>query len=252
MTSGSTNAVGKIVNDVYASVILAGTHLAPSIKVAEAAKVIENSQRDINIAFVNELSKIFNKMGIDTQDVLEAASTKWNFLPFKPGLVGGHCIGVDPYYLAQCAQRYGYNPEIILAGRRMNDGMGDYVATQVIKSMLKKGIQVLNSKILILGITFKENCPDVRNTKVIDIYHSLEEYNVNITVFDPWAEPSIVEREYGISVTNELPNENFDSIVLAVAHDKFKDIDICSWAKDKSVIFDVKSILPKELVDGRL
>lgn len=252
MTSGSTNAVGKIVNDVYASVILAGTHLAPSIKVAEAAKVIENSQRDINIAFVNELSKIFNKMGIDTQDVLEAASTKWNFLPFKPGLVGGHCIGVDPYYLAQCAQRYGYNPEIILAGRRMNDGMGDYVATQVIKSMLKKGIQVLNSKILILGFTFKENCPDVRNTKVIDIYHSLEEYNVNITVFDPWAEPSIVEREYGISVTNELPNENFDSIVLAVAHDKFKDIDICSWAKDKSVIFDVKSILPKELVDGRL
>lgn len=252
VTSGSTNAVGKIVNDVYASVILAGTHLAPSIKVAEAAKVIENSQRDINIAFVNELSKIFNKMGIDTQDVLEAASTKWNFLPFKPGLVGGHCIGVDPYYLAQCAQRYGYNPEIILAGRRMNDGMGDYVATQVIKSMLKKGIQVLNSKILILGFTFKENCPDVRNTKVIDIYHSLEEYNVNITVFDPWAEPSIVEREYGISVTNELPNENFDSIVLAVAHDKFKDIDICSWAKDKSVIFDVKSILPKELVDGRL
>ena len=252
MTSGSTNAVGKIVNDVYASVILAGTHLAPSIKVAEAAKVIENSQRDINIAFVNELSKIFNKMGIDTQDVLEAASTKWNFLPFKPGLVGGHCIGVDPYYLAQCAQRYGYNPEIILAGRRMNDGMGDYVATQVIKSMLKKGIQVLNSKILILGFTFKENCPDVRNTKVIDIYHSLEEYNVNITVFDPWAEPSIVEQEYGISVTNELPNENFDSIVLAVAHDKFKDIDICSWAKDKSVIFDVKSILPKELVDGRL
>ena len=252
MTSGSTSAVGKIVNDVYASVITAGTHLAPSIKVAEAAKVIENSQRDINIAFVNELSKIFNKMDIDTQDVLEAASTKWNFLPFKPGLVGGHCIGVDPYYLAQCAQRYGYNPEIILAGRRMNDGMGDYVATQVIKSMLKKGIQVLNSKILILGFTFKENCPDVRNTKVIDIYHSLEEYNVNITVFDPWAEPSIVEREYGISVTNELPNENFDSIVLAVAHDKFKDIDICSWAKDKSVIFDVKSILPKELVDGRL
>ena len=189
VTSGSTPEVGQFVNDVYASVITAGTHLAPTIKVAEAAKVIENSQRDINIAFVNELSKIFSRMGIDTQDVLEAASTKWNFLPFKPGLVGGHCIGVDPYYLAQCAQRYGYNPEIILAGRRMNDGMGEYVAQQVIKLMLKKGIQVLGSHILILGFTFKENCPDVRNTKVIDIYRALREYSVCITSTTPGRRP---------------------------------------------------------------
>ena len=195
VTSGSTPEIARIVDDVYASVITAGTHSAPTIKVAEAAKVIENSQRDINIAFVNELSKIFTRMGIDTQDVLEAASTKWNFLPFKPGLVGGHCIGVDPYYLAQCAQRYGYNPEIILAGRRMNDGMGEYVANQVVKLMLKRGIQVLNSNILILGFTFKENCPDVRNTKVIDIYHALKEYGVNISVYDPWANPMIVEKE---------------------------------------------------------
>ena len=195
VTSGSTPEVADIVDKVYSSVIQAGTHKASSIKVAEAAKVIENSQRDINIAFVNELSKIFSRMGIDTQDVLEAAATKWNFLPFKPGLVGGHCIGVDPYYLAQCAQQYGYNPEIILAGRRMNDGMGEYVATETIKLMLKKGIQVLNSNILILGFTFKENCPDVRNTKVIDIYKALKEYNLNITVYDPWANPAIVEHE---------------------------------------------------------
>ena len=207
MTSGSTSEVAKIVDEVYAWVITAGTHLAPSIKVAEAAKVIENSQRDINIAFVNELSKIFNRMGIDTQDVLEAASTKWNFLPFKPGLVGGHCIGVDPYYLAQCAQRYGYNPEIILAGRRMNDGMGEYVANQVIKLMLKKGIQVVNSTILILGFTFKENCPDVRNTKVIDIYKALKEYNVNIVVYDPWVDPAIAKHEYDIEIVDKLPSE---------------------------------------------
>ena len=204
VTSGSTPEIGKKVNEVYASVISAGTHLAPTMKVAEAAKVIENSQRDINIAFVNELSKIFTRMGIDTQDVLEAASTKWNFLPFKPGLVGGHCIGVDPYYLAQCAQSYGYNPEIILAGRRMNDGMGEYVAGQVIKLMLKKGIQVLNSNILILGFTFKENCPDVRNTKVIDIYEALMGYNLNITVYDPWANPDIVKHEYGIESVAHL------------------------------------------------
>ena len=204
VTSGSTLEIGKKENEVYASVISAGTHLAPTMKVAEAAKVIENSQRDINIAFVNELSKIFMRMGIDTQDVLEAASTKWNFLPFKPGLVGGHCIGVDPYYLAQCAQSYGYNPEIILAGRRMNDGMGEYVAGQVIKLMLKKGIQVLNSNILILGFTFKENCPDVRNTKVIDIYEALMGYNLNITVYDPWANPDIVKHEYGIESVAHL------------------------------------------------
>lgn len=252
VTSGSTPEVGKKVNEIYASVITAGTHLAPTIKVAEAAKVIENSQRDINIAFVNELSKIFTRMGIDTQDVLEAASTKWNFLPFKPGLVGGHCIGVDPYYLAQCAQTYGYNPEIILAGRRMNDGMGEYVANQVVKLMLKKGIQVLNSNILILGFTFKENCPDVRNTKVIDIYRSLQEYNVNITVYDPWANPAIVKHEYGIEVTNELPKEQFDAIVLAVAHKEFVNMDMAPILGQKCVLFDVKGVCRKDSVDGRL
>lgn len=252
VTSGSTPEVGKIVDDVYSSVITAGTHLAPTMKVAEAAKVIENSQRDINIAFVNELSKIFTKMGIDTNDVLEAASTKWNFLPFKPGLVGGHCIGVDPYYLAQCAQRYGYNPEIILAGRRMNDGMGEYVAEQTIKLMLKKGIQVLNSNILILGFTFKENCPDVRNTKVIDIVNALKEYNLNITIYDPWANPAIAKHEYGIEIINELPKEKFDSVIVAVAHKEFVELDVTSFLKEKHVIFDVKGFLKRNIVDGRL
>lgn len=252
VTSGSTPEIGKYVDEVYSSVITAGTHLAPTMKVAEAAKVIENSQRDINIAFVNELSKIFTRMGIDTLDVLEAAGTKWNFLPFRPGLVGGHCIGVDPYYLAQCAQTYGYNPEIILAGRRMNDGMGEYVANQTIKLMLKKGIQVLNSNILILGFTFKENCPDVRNTKVIDIYKALKEYNLNITVYDPWANPSIVEREYGINVVNELPTEKFDACVAAVAHKKFEGLDVISLLKENHVVFDVKCTLDRNIVDGRL
>ena len=252
VTSGSTPEIGNLVNEVYSSVIVAGTHLAPSIKVAEAAKVIENSQRDINIAFVNELSKIFNKLGIDTQDVLEAASTKWNFLPFKPGLVGGHCIGVDPYYLAQCAQRHGYNPEIILAGRRMNDGMGEYVATETVKLMLKKGLQVLDSHILILGFTFKENCPDVRNTKVIDIYRALKEYNVNVTVYDPWANPDIVRHEYGIEVTNELPADKFDTAILAVAHRKFETLDVRSLLEDRHVIFDVKAFLDRKIIDGRL
>lgn len=252
VTSGSTPEIGKIVDDVYSSVITAGTHLAPTMKVAEAAKVIENSQRDINIAFVNELSKIFTKMGIDTLDVLEAAGTKWNFLPFRPGLVGGHCIGVDPYYLAQCAQRYGYNPEIILAGRRMNDGMGEYVATETIKHMLKKGIQVLNSNIVIFGFTFKENCPDVRNTKIIDIYRALKEYNVNITVYDPWANPAIAKHEYGIEVTNELPNEKFDTLIMGVAHNEFKELDVTQFVKDSHVIFDVKGTLPKAIVDARL
>lgn len=226
--------------------------MAPTIKVAEAAKVIENSQRDINIAFVNELSKIFTRMGIDTQDVLEAASTKWNFLPFKPGLVGGHCIGVDPYYLAQCAQAYGYNPEIILAGRRMNDGMGEYVANQVVKLMLKKGIQVLDSNLLILGFTFKENCPDVRNTKVIDIYNALKEYNVNITVYDPWANPVIVKHEYEIEITNKFPKEKYDAVVLAVAHENFQSLDFSFLTKENAVVFDVKGIYKKESVDGRL
>ena len=252
VTSGSTLEIGKYINEVYSSVITAGTHLAPTMKVAEAAKVIENSQRDINIAFVNELSKIFNKMGVDTLDVLEAAGTKWNFLPFRPGLVGGHCIGVDPYYLAQCAKRYGYNPEIILAGRRMNDGMGEYVAMETIKLMLKKGIQVLNSQILILGFTFKENCPDVRNTKVIDIYRALKEYNLNITVYDPWANPEIVGREYSIQVVNELPKGKFDAAIAAVAHDKFDGLDVVSLLKERHVIYDVKCTLNREIIDGRL
>ena len=251
VTSGSTPEIGQYVNEVYSSVITAGTHLAPTMKVAEAAKVIENSQRDINIAFVNELSKIFNLMGIDTQAVLEAAGTKWNFLPFRPGLVGGHCIGVDPYYLAQCAQRYGYNPEIILAGRRMNDGMGEYVAQQVIKLMLKKGIQVLDSHILLLGFTFKENCPDVRNTKVIDIYRALQEYHLNITVYDPWANPEIARREYGIDVTNILPTEQYDATIVAVAHNEFKTLDIARFSKDKSVVYDVKWMLNGQC-DGKL
>ena len=252
VTSGSTTEIGKLVNEVYASVITAGTHLAPSIQVAEASKVIENSQRDINIAFVNELSKIFNRMGIDTRDVLEAAGTKWNFLKFQPGLVGGHCIGVDPYYLAQRAQQFGYNPEIILAGRRMNDGMGEYVASEVVKLMLKKKIQVIDSKILILGFTFKENCPDVRNTKVIDIIKTLKEYNLNITIYDPWANPKEVKHEYGVEVVNELPNEKFDTAILAVAHKEFATLNIQTLLNPTNVIFDVKSFLLKEIVDGRL
>lgn len=252
VTSGSTPEIGKKVDAVYASVIGAGTHLAPSIKVAEAAKVIENSQRDINIAFVNELSKIFACMGIDTQDVLEAASTKWNFLPFKPGLVGGHCIGVDPYYLAQCAQGYGYNPEIILAGRRMNDGMGEYVANQVVKLMLKKGIQVLEAKVLILGFTFKENCPDVRNTKVVDIVRALQSYNVCVTIYDPWVNPEIARKEYGIEVVGQLTDIQYDAVVLAVAHDQFKKLETDRMVKARHVVYDVKGVWEKEVVDGRL
>lgn len=259
VTSGSTPEIGVLINEVYSSVISAGTHLAPSIKVAEAAKVIENSQRDINIAFVNELSKIFTLMGIDTADVLEAASTKWNFLPFKPGLVGGHCIGVDPYYLAQCAQRYGYNPEIILAGRRMNDGMGAYVADRVIKLMLKKGIQVLGSRILLLGFTFKENCPDVRNTKVVDIVRALKEYNLSITIYDPWANPEAVKHEYGLDIINTLSNSDnadelsqYDACIAAVAHREFKDLDISPLLKPVHVIFDVKSTRPRTTIDARL
>lgn len=252
VTSGSTPEIGKIVDEVYASVITAGTHLAPTIKVAEAAKVIENSQRDINIAFVNELAKIFKKMGIDTQDVLEAAGTKWNFLPFKPGLVGGHCIGVDPYYLAQAAQRLGYNPEIILSGRRINDGMGEYVADQVVKLMLKKGIQVLGSNVLVLGFTFKENCPDVRNTKVIDIIKTLEEYNANVTIYDPWANPAIAKHEYGVVLQNELPEQHYDAVILAVAHNEFKNLDIAHISNGNSVVYDVKGILSEEVIDGKL
>lgn len=222
VTSGSTPEIGKIVNDVYASVIQAGTHLAPCIKVAEAAKVIENSQRDINIAFVNELKKIFDRMHIDTNAVLEAAGTKWNFLPFKPGLVGGHCIGVDPYYLAQKAQEYGYHPEIILAGRRLNDSMGEYVASQVIKQMIKEGKKIKDANVLVLGITFKENCPDIRNTKVVDVIRELKEYGTNVSIYDPWANPDEVMHEYGLELLKELPKDEFDAVVLAVKHKEFE------------------------------
>lgn len=252
VTSGSTPETAARVNAVYASVISAGTHMASSIKVAEAAKVIENSQRDINIAFVNELSKIFTKLGIDTHEVLAAAGTKWNFLPFRPGLVGGHCIGVDPYYLAQCAQRHGYNPEIILAGRRMNDGMGEYAATRVIKLMIRKKIQVVGSRILILGFTFKENCPDVRNTRVIDIVRTLKEYDLDIVIHDPWANAEVARREYGAEVSNVLPRERFDAVILAVAHKAFETLDVAALRKPASVLFDVKGFLPADQVDGRL
>lgn len=254
ITSGSTPEVADIIDNVYNSVLKNGTHKAPSMKVAEAAKVIENSERDIMIAFFNELSKIFTLMGIDTTDVVEAAGTKWNFIKMNPGLVGGHCISVDPYYLAQCAQRLGYNPEIILAGRRMNDGMGAYVVDQTIKHMLKKGIQVLKSNILIMGFTFKENCPDVRNTRVIDIYHALQEYNVNVTIYDPWANPETVKREYGVDIVTELPKEKFDAAIVAVAHKQFRenDVDWDALLENNHVIFDVKCILPREIVDGRL
>ena len=251
VTSGSTPEIGLKVDRLYKTVITAGTHLAPTIKVAEAAKVIENSQRDINIAFVNELAKIFNLMDINTHDVLEAAGTKWNFLPFKPGLVGGHCIGVDPYYLAQKAQEYGYNPEIILAGRRMNDSMGDYVASQVIKTMIKKDIKIKGAKILILGITFKENCPDVRNTKVVDVIAALKEYDTNITIYDPWANEVEVKHEYGLDSLREIPKDTFDTIVLTVAHNEFKNIDLSIFKKENAVIYDVKGVL-NENVDGKL
>ena len=253
ITSGSTPEAAEIVNELYASIIKAGTHLAPSIKVAEAAKVIENSQRDINIAFVNELAKIFKLLNIDTNDVLQAAGTKWNFLPFKPGLVGGHCIGVDPYYLAQKAQEAGYHPEIILAGRRLNDSMGAYVADEVVKQMLRKGIQVMNSDVLILGFTFKENCPDVRNTRVIDIVRKLKEYHVNVCIHDPWANPDEVMHEYDVECSNEnIKEKKFGAIILAVAHKQFLNMDIHSLIFENSVLFDVKSVLPEQLKAIRL
>lgn len=253
VTSGSTPEVADKVDALYRSIIIAGTHKASSIKVAEAAKVIENSQRDINIAFVNELAKIFNLMGINTNDVLEAAGTKWNFLKFKPGLVGGHCIGVDPYYLAQKAQEVGYHPEIILAGRRLNDSMGAYVATETIKLMIKKDIKVKNANVLILGFTFKENCPDVRNTKVIDIISELKTYQLNLVVVDPWAEPAEVSHEYNIETVKQIPSgQSFDAIVLAVAHNEFKSLDIASYLNSTSVVYDVKGIIETNLVDGRL
>ncbi len=255
VTSGSTPEVAQKVDDLYKSVITAGTHLATSIKVAEAAKVIENSQRDINIAFVNELAVIFNKMGIDTLEVLEAAGTKWNFLPFRPGLVGGHCIGVDPYYLTHKAQEIGYNPEIILAGRRLNDSMGAFVASQIVKLMIKKGHRIATSRILILGITFKENCPDIRNSRIIDIIRELEEFGVNIHTYDPWANAAEVKDEYGINLISDkqlFTHEAYDAVVLAVAHDSFKEIDIKALKKENTIVYDVKSVLPLEIVDERL
>ncbi|WP_343563036.1 nucleotide sugar dehydrogenase [Sphingobacterium sp.] len=252
VTSGSTPEIGEEVDAVYKEVITAGTHLAPCIKVAEAAKVIENSQRDINIAFVNELAKIFNILNIDTHAVLEAAGTKWNFLPFKPGLVGGHCIGVDPYYLAQKAQEHGYHPEIILAGRRLNDSMGEYVASQVVKTMIRKGINVNGAEVLMLGVTFKENCPDVRNTKIVDVIAALEDYGVTVTTFDPWANPAEVKHEYRIESVTKLPDTKFDALVLGVAHREFLNIDFDSLRKDLSIIYDVKGILENAKCEGRL
>lgn len=251
VTSGSTPSIGQEVDLVYKEVIVAGTHLAPCIKVAEAAKVIENSQRDINIAFVNELAKIFNILNIDTYAVLEAAGTKWNFLPFKPGLVGGHCIGVDPYYLAQKAQEHGYHPEIILAGRRLNDSMGEYVASQVVKTMIKKGINVNSAEVLMLGVTFKENCPDVRNTKIVDVIRALEDYGVKVTTYDPWANPTEVQHEYNISSVAELPTSKYDAIVVGVAHKEFLDIELDALKKPKAIVYDVKGIIADK-ADSRL
>ena len=251
VTAGSTPEIGVVIDELYKSVIIAGTHLAPTIKVAEAAKVIENSQRDINIAFVNELAKIFNLMDIDTHAVLEAAGTKWNFLPFKPGLVGGHCIGVDPYYLAQRAQEFGYHPEIILAGRRLNDSMGEYVASQVVKLMIKKGIAIKGTSLLMLGITFKENCPDVRNTKIVDVIKALKEYGIEVTIFDPLANPDEVKHEYNLITTQTLPTNKFDAVVLGVAHKVFFFINLSSLQKKNGILYDVKGIISSD-VDGKL
>jgi len=254
VTSGSTPEIAKIVDDLYKSIITAGTHCAPTIKVAEAAKVIENSQRDINIAFVNELSKIFRLLDIDTKAVLEAAGTKWNFIKFSPGLVGGHCIGVDPYYLAQKAIESGYNPEIILAGRKMNDSMGSYVAQETVKMMIKKGARIKDSNVLILGITFKENCPDIRNSRVIDIIEEFETYNINVDVFDPWASKDEVKHEYGFDLFDDASQlqASYDAIVLAVSHNEFLELDLQKLKSEIGVIFDVKSLLPKDSVDARL
>ena len=252
VTSGSTPEIADIVDEVYNAVLVNGTHKAPSIKVAEASKIIENSQRDVNIAFMNELAKIFNAMGIGTHDVIEAASSKWNFIKLSPGLVGGHCISVDPYYLIQKAQVYGVLPRVMSNARRLNDGMGDYVAGQAIKCMNKKGLVVKDAKILILGITFKENCPDIRNTKVVDIYHTLAEYTKNITIYDPRADREQVKREYGVEITNGLPEGKFDAVILAVAHKEFLELDVRGLVKEGGVVYDVKGILPREIVDARL
>lgn len=252
VTSGSTPEVAEIVDNLYNSVLVNGTHKAPSIRVAEASKIIENTQRDVNIALMNELAKIFNAMGIDTQDVIDAASSKWNFIKLKPGLVGGHCISVDPYYLIQKAQVYGVLPRVMYNARRLNDGMGAYVANQAIKLMNKKGVIVKDSRVLILGVTFKENCPDIRNTKVVDIYHTLSEYTQNITIYDPWADSEKVKHEYGITVENVLPDGKYDLVILAVAHSQFKEINIKEHTSTNSVIYDVKGVLDQSEIDGRL
>ncbi|MBR2224732.1 MAG: nucleotide sugar dehydrogenase [Bacteroidales bacterium] len=252
VTSGSTPEVADYVDSVYNAVLVNGTHKAPSIRVAEASKIIENSQRDVNIAFMNELAKIFNAMGIDTHDVIDAAATKWNFIKLSPGLVGGHCISVDPYYLIQKAQVYGVLPRVMYNARRLNDGMGAYVANQTVKCMNKKGVMVKDAKILILGITFKENCPDIRNTKVVDIYHTLQEYTDNITVCDPWAASDRVEKEYGIGVVREVPDSKFDAVILAVAHKEFLSLDVRSLVRDGGVVYDVKGVLDRKMVDARL
>lgn len=253
VTSGSTPEIADVVDVLYDSVLVNGTHKASSIKVAEASKIIENSQRDVNIAFMNELAKIFNAMGIDTHDVIEAAASKWNFIKLSPGLVGGHCISVDPYYLIQKAQVYGVLPRIMHSARRLNDGMGAYVANQVVKCMNKKGVMVKDAKILILGITFKENCPDIRNTKIVDVFQTIEEYTNNITVYDPWANPEKVKYEYGINIVTELPtDEKYDAIINAVAHKQFADLDIRSLVVENGVVYDVKGTLPREVADARL
>jgi UDP-N-acetyl-D-galactosamine dehydrogenase len=252
VTSGSTPEIADIVDSIYNSVLLNGTHKAPTIKVAEASKIIENTQRDVNIALMNELAKIFNAMGIDTSDVIEAAASKWNFIKLKPGLVGGHCISVDPYYLIQKAQVYGVLPRVMFSARRLNDGMGEYVANQVIKLMNKKGVLVKDSKILILGFTFKENCPDIRNTKIIDIYETLQEYSTNITIYDPWVNKETAEHEYSVNVATDLPSGCFDVVILAVAHHEFLQLDIKSMLTEASVVYDVKGSLPVDVIDGRL
>lgn len=252
VTSGSTPETADFVDDLYNSVLVNGTHKAPSIKVAEASKIIENSQRDVNIAFMNELAKIFNAMGIDTHDVIDAAASKWNFIKLSPGLVGGHCISVDPYYLIQKAQVYGVLPRVMSSARRLNDGMGAYVANQTVRCMNKKGVMVKDSKILILGVTFKENCPDIRNTKIVDIYHTLTEYTCNITIYDPWANKEKVKHEYGVEVVNELPDDKYDAVILGVAHKQFLELDVKRLVREGGVIYDVKGILDRGIVDGRL
>ena len=252
VTSGSTPEIAQLVDSVYNAVLTNGTHLAPSIRVAEASKIIENSQRDVNIAFMNELAKIFNAMGIDTNDVLEAAASKWNFIRLKPGLVGGHCISVDPYYLIQKAQVYGVLPRLMTNARRLNDGMGDYVANQVIRCMNLRGVMVKDARYLLLGITFKENCPDIRNTKVVDIYHTLSQYSSDITVYDPWANPESVQRAYGIKIQNHLPQQQFDAVILCVAHSQFLQLDVRSLVRGNGVVYDVKGVLDRHVIDARL